>query len=288
MTDSAPPTEEEFRDSQREAWSSVAAAWRRWWRIFELGAGPLNERLVELSGARPGHRALDVATGIGEPALTAARVVGPDGRVVATDLSPEMLRFAAERARDAGLSNVEFLEFDAEQLDVEPSSFDAATSRWGFMLMRDPSAAIERVRAALRPGAKLAAAVWGPPEKAPFLATARRALERELGLPPADPDEPGPFRLGAEGALDALLEAGGFESVTHERMTVPIRFASVDEYAECTRDMSSSLRKALAKLSEERQERAWAAIREEASKYATASGELHFENLSWCVHASAP
>src|SRR5690242_4514993 len=88
-----------FKSEQREAWSDVAPGWRKQWRVFEANAQRLSDRLVELARVGPGSRVLDVATGIGEPALTAARRVGPKGRVVATDLAPGMIAIVAERAR---------------------------------------------------------------------------------------------------------------------------------------------------------------------------------------------
>ena len=104
-------------------------------------------------------RVLDVAAGYGEPALTAARKAGPGGRVVATDISAEMLGFGRERAAAAGLGNVEFVESDASSLDFPPASFDAAVSRWGIIFEPDAEAAAGRIRGFLKPGARMAIAV---------------------------------------------------------------------------------------------------------------------------------
>src|SRR5262245_11870463 len=144
----------EFKAAQRQVWGEVAAGWRKWWRIFESSAQGLNERLVDMAEVREGYRVLDVASGIGEPALTAARRVGPTGRVLATDLAQPMLAVAEERAAAMGLANVAFREMDAESLDVGPGSFEAATSRWCLMLLQDPKAAARGVRRALKPGAR--------------------------------------------------------------------------------------------------------------------------------------
>ena len=109
---------------------------------------------------------------------------------------------------------------DAHELEPEPALFDAALSRWGLMLMLDPARVLARVHAALRPGAGIAAAVWDEPEHVPFLRASRRALERVLEVPRAGSDEPGPFRLAREGALDELLApstAGNTTSSTPRR-----------------------------------------------------------------------
>jgi cyclopropane fatty-acyl-phospholipid synthase-like methyltransferase len=101
---------EQYKTQQRQGWGSVAEGWREHWAIFERGAQPLSDHMVSLAGIARGQRVLDVATGIGEPAVTAARAVGPSGLVVATDLAPQMLGIARERARALGLANITFLE----------------------------------------------------------------------------------------------------------------------------------------------------------------------------------
>lgn len=105
---------------------------------------------MELAGVRSGSRVLDIAAGYCEPALTAARRTGPEGGVVATDISAEMLAFGRQRATSAGLSNGEFIEADASGLDSPPRSFDAAVSRWGIIFEPDAEAAATRIRGFLK------------------------------------------------------------------------------------------------------------------------------------------
>src|SRR5215470_1433797 len=96
-----------FKAQQREQWSDVAQGWRKRWAAFEQGAQPLSDRMMELAHIAVGQRVLDVATGIGEPAMTAARRVGSSGSVVAIDQAPQMLALARERMQEAGIGNVE-------------------------------------------------------------------------------------------------------------------------------------------------------------------------------------
>lgn len=86
----------QFKVDQLKSWNSVAAGWKKWWKTWEKGVQTLSDKLVELAEIKPGQRVLDIATGIGEPAVTAARIVGDKGLVVATDLSPEMLAIGRE------------------------------------------------------------------------------------------------------------------------------------------------------------------------------------------------
>src|SRR5919202_4475630 len=88
----------QFKMAQREGWDSVAKGWKEWWELIEKGAQKLSQRLIELAGIKPGQRVLDIATGIGEPSITAAKVVGNSGHILATDISKQMLAIAKERA----------------------------------------------------------------------------------------------------------------------------------------------------------------------------------------------
>jgi ubiquinone/menaquinone biosynthesis C-methylase UbiE len=138
---------------------------------------------MELAHVAPGQRVLDVATGIGEPAMTAARWVGPSGVVVAIDQAPQMVAVARERMQAAGIRTVEFIEGDAETVALPLDSFDAIVCRWGLMFFHDPVGTLARLRASLVPGGWLAAAIWGPPERVPMIALPFTVLTGELGQP---------------------------------------------------------------------------------------------------------
>ncbi|MBI5568378.1 MAG: methyltransferase domain-containing protein, partial [Desulfomonile tiedjei] len=147
----------QYKAQQKQDWSHVAAGWKKWWETMEKSARPAGERLVELADIRIGQLVLDVATGIGEPAVTAARKVGPTGKVVATDQAPLMLAIARERATELGLTNLEFREVDAEALDFPEQSFDAILSRWGLMFLPNLPEALRRIHRLLKKGGRLAA-----------------------------------------------------------------------------------------------------------------------------------
>lgn len=129
-----------------EPWDRVAAGWEKWWPTIEGAAQPVSDRLIDLADVAPGQRVLDIATGIGEPALSAARRVGLAGAIVATDLSARMLAIARARATAAGLRNVELVQADAERLDFPDGSFDAILCRWGLESLSDPARALAAMR----------------------------------------------------------------------------------------------------------------------------------------------
>lgn len=267
---------------ERESWNSVAAAWRKWWPKYEAAAHSLNEHLVELAGVASGFRILDVATGVGEPALTAARKAGAQGRVVATDFSREMLQIARERALSANLSNVTFRQVDANELAFPDASFDAALSRWALMLLPDPARAAGRVRASLVRGARFAAAVWSGPDDVPVMSLPRRVLQRECGIPPADPASPGPFSLSSPSALYAVFETAGFERVKVEPYRVVFTFRSPTEYTSFLLEVSSWTRKRLMALPGSTRADVIAHIQREAESRHGRRGELVFENRGLC------
>ena len=182
----------EFRTGQRMQWNTAAGAWKKWAPLIDKAAGAVSERLVELARIGPGQRVLDVAAGYGEPALAAAKRVGPEGEVVATDIAAEMLAFGRERAAAAGLQNVRFIETDAASLDFPAGSFDAALSRWGIIFEPEPEATAARIRGFLKPGARMAIASWGPIDRVPQFAMTFAIVMKRLELPPQPPGTPGP------------------------------------------------------------------------------------------------
>ena len=179
----------------REQWSNVAQGWRSRWAAFEQGAQPLSDRMMNLAHVALGQRVLDVATGIGEPAMTAARKVGPSGSVVAIDQASQMLAVARERMQAAGIPTVEFIEGDAEAMTLPLDSFDAVVCRWGLMFFHDPVGALARFRNSLVPGGWLAVAIWGEPKLVPMISLPFSVLSRKPGRPPSLPSGPNPFAL---------------------------------------------------------------------------------------------
>lgn len=121
---------DQIKQSQRQSWDSVALGWQKWWKIFENGAQTVSDKLIDLADVKSSSKVLDIATGIGEPAITAANRVGNSGYVLATDLSPQMLSIAKERDKSRKLDHImEFREGDAETIALQPFTFDSALCR---------------------------------------------------------------------------------------------------------------------------------------------------------------
>ena len=256
--------QQEFRAGQRRDWDEAAKGWRSWSEFIDRSTAPVSQRLVAMAGVEPGQRVLDVAAGYGEPALTAARKAAPGGTVVATDISAEMLAYGRERAAEAGIDNVEFMEADASSLDFPKESFDAAVSRWGIIFEPDGEGSAQRVRNFLKPGAKMAIASWGTPEQVPMIARPMKTAIEFLGVPPPPPDTPGPLSRPTPEAIAGLLEGGGFSDVQVEEIT-----------------------KMVESQPEEVQPKAWRAIAEDIGREAADDGTLRLANRVLLAAGSA-
>jgi ubiquinone/menaquinone biosynthesis C-methylase UbiE len=273
-----------FKAEQRRQWSSVAQGWKKRWKAFEQGAQPLSNRMMELAHITTGQRILDVATGIGEPAMTAARRIGPSGRVVAIDQAPQMLAVARERMQEAGIQTVEFIEADAEAVPLPPDSFNAVVCRWGLQFFHDPVSAVRRLGGSLVPGGWLVAVVWGPPEQVPLISLPFRALASAFGEPPSPPSGPNPFALSDPASLERVLREGGFAEVQIEPCTVTFTFESVDEFLEHLAEVSAPIHMIMAATSVERQGAFWEKLAAAAAPFTGADASVRLDNV--CLVAS--
>lgn len=202
---------------------SAEEVWRRYDAIESRLSAALSERMLDLAGLQPGMRVLDLATGRGEPALRAARRVGPQGMVLGVEPSEAILEMARERAKAEHLSNLELHLGRAELLFHLPQEyFHAVTIRWGLMYMDAPIEALLNARRALLPGGILVAALWAEPERVPYFTLPRRLLERYRPLPALDPEAPGTFRYSDPERIVRDFSQAGFRIEQMEEMDIPV------------------------------------------------------------------
>lgn len=228
---------------QRERWNETAVAWHRWYKVLDHGSRACTDRMLHLAQLEAGHQVLDIATGTGEPAISAARRVAPGGRVVAIDASERMLDFARLRAAERQVNNIVFRCADAGNLadDAKPI-FDAVLSRFGLMLLPDIPTTLQRLRGVLRPGGRFVAAVWDVPQRVPMISLSARVARRFADFPNPGPTDPGAFRLSNRDEFKQLLEDAGFQDVQLEGVDVISEVAEAGDYARCQLDISSTLR----------------------------------------------
>ena len=256
-----------YKDTTRQQWEDAADAWHRWGPALEAWLGPATELMLDLAAVGEGDRVLDVAAGAGGQTLAAARRVGTDGAVLATDISPRILEFAAGEARRAGLANVGTHTVDGEELDVEPGSFDAAISRVGLIYFPDRRGALARIRTALRPGGRFATITYSTPDRNGFFSVPVGIIRRRAELPPPVPGQPGPFSLGADGVLQAELEEAGFADVVVRAVDAPVEMASSAECARFERESFGALHQMLSGLPQDERDAAWAEVEEALGQF---------------------
>jgi len=281
-----PSDPDQWKARQRQEWDTVAAGWRAWWPAFERSLQVLNDHLIALAHIEAGQRVLDIATGIGEPAVTAARRVGPGGQVVAVDQSPQMLAIARERAAALGLRNMRVLELDAEQLHLLEAPFDAALCRWGLMYLPDLVSALQRLRRLLPPGGRVAAAVWPAPSQVPMLRLPREVISQYIEVPAPPPGTPGLFSLSDAGRLEQAFTRAGFSEVRSESLQLMLELGSAADYVQFMRAISPSLNALLASQSTDQQERIWQGVEETVhERYRRADGTVGLPGETICLAA---
>ncbi len=276
---------EDYRADSRERWERAAAGWTA--RREQLAADPLpvSERLVERLDPQPGQRLLEVAAGLGDTGLLAAERVRPGGTVVITDGAEAMVEAAREHA--AGTPGVEHKAMEAEWLDADTASFDGILSRWGYMLVADPEAALREARRVLRPGGRIAFAVWDEIVRNPWIGVLQEQLVA-VGL--AEPPRlgvPGMFGLASPELVRDLLEDAGFSDVVVEPVEFAFHADDADAWWEHSLTVSISLGEALGRLSPAEHYALRDAVDAGYAAYADADGRLTLPACSLVASADA-
>ena len=263
----------QYKTTTRQQWEDAAEAWYRWSPTLESWLGTATELMLDAACVGRGARVLDVAAGAGGQSILAAKRVGAAGEVVATDISPTILTYAAKAAAEAGVTNVSILEADGERLGELPvGSFDAAISRVGLIYFPDQQAALAGIRAALRPGGRFATVTYSTPAANEFFSIPVSIIRRRAQLPAPAPGQPGPFSLGAPGVLAGLLGDAGFHDVTVRTVTAPVQMATAAECVQFERESFGALHQMLSGVPEADRPGVWTEIEEALSRFETPDG----------------
>jgi SAM-dependent methyltransferase len=261
-----------YKETTRQQWQDAAEAWNAWGVFLDAWLGPATETMLDMAGIGPGSHVLDVAAGAGQQSLTAARRVGASGRVLATDISSDILEYALENATIEGLENVETHVADGEALELPPNSFDAAISRVGLIYFPDQQKALDNILRALKPGGRFAAIVYSTPEKNGFFSKPVSIIRQRAKLPPPAPDQPGPFSLGSQGKLVGALQQAGFHNVEEKVLGAPVFLPTAADCLRFERESFGALHQMLSGLNHDAQESVWEEIGEALGEFETAEG----------------
>jgi enediyne biosynthesis protein CalE5 len=272
MTSTEQTGDDAIRSAVHGMWAGVADRWEAHADEVDERGTALTERMLDLVALEPGDEVLELACGPGGAGLAAAARVGPTGNVLLSDVAAEMVAVAAARAEQQGIANVATATLDLEQIDQPDGRFDVVLCREGLMFAVDPARAVGEIHRVLRPGGRLAAAVWASPAQNPWLGLVLDAVSEATGFPVPPPGIPGPFSLADATALEQVVTAAGFTEVAIEEVASPLRAPTFEAWWERTLALAGPLATIVAGLPGEVTETVTTQLRASVEPYTTASG----------------
>jgi ubiquinone/menaquinone biosynthesis C-methylase UbiE len=266
MTNKSSDFSETYISSER------ADVWQRAKARREETTGAATEMMLDSAKLRVGDRVLDVAAGTGDLSIMVARRVGPTGHVLATDISASMLNRAAQAAREEGITHVETCVMNAENLELDASSFDAVLCRSALMLFPDPLKALTSMQRVVKPERSVAVMVHSTSARNPYHGLPLEIVRRigNMAIPP--PGEPGMFALAGPGVLEETFRKSGLHRVSVYPVAIRRRFSSLKEAMKSMRESFAFLQDLLAKLNDADKDQAWKEIEQEMSQFERDSG----------------
>ena len=261
-----------YKQTTFEQWQSAAEAWYRWSQAIRNWLGKSTDAMIQMAGIGRGHHVLDIAAGAGEQTITAAKAVGHTGYVLATDISPNILKFARKMACDAGLYNIETRTMDGENITLADNTFDAVISRVGLIYFPDQQKALREMRRVLKPGGKISAIVYSTPDKNQFFSIPVSIIRKRANLPPPLPGQPGPFSLGGPGVIEKVYADAGFKNIHVAAIDSPVVMSSAKECVQFEKESFGALHQMMAKLTDAEKDSVWEEIEQELSKFENVKG----------------
>jgi SAM-dependent methyltransferase len=266
---------------------AIAPSWERRRAEIEELSGPVRDWLIRALAPQAGDTVLELAAGAGDTGFDAAEIIGPQGRLLCTDVSPGMLAAARHRGAERGVANVDYRVLDAQRIELDADSVDGVLCRFGYMLMPDTVTALAETRRVLRPGGRLALAVWGAPERNPMFSIIAGNLIAGGHLPaPEPPPAAGIFSMADPERTSALLAGAGFGVVRTEEVAVRIGFAGIDEYISLIADTAGPIGLSLQALEPTEHERLRANVEAACERFARADGYV-LTGVAVCAVATA-
>ena len=275
---------EEYKRAALETWSAMAPGWERWREPIEATSAPMRAWMLREAAPEEGDTVLELAAGFGDTSHAAATLVGPSGRVLCTDFSPVMVDIARRRGEKLALTNVEYRVVDAERIDLADESVDRVLCRCGYMLMPDPPAALAETRRVLRPGGRVALAVWREAERNPWISIVARMLLERGHVPPPEPGAPGMFTMARDERVRELLENAGLTLLRLEEVPVRFVYKSLDEYIVRAKDTGGNFARVWREVADVERKDMESQLADAFASYAV-DGGYEFPGVALCASA---
>lgn len=273
------------RAQSLETWGRMAPGWEERNEWLNKNAGPVNEWIVERVAPEPGQTVLDLAAGPGDLGFRAAARVGDEGRVISTDLAPEMVEVARRLGSSRGLTNLEYRQMNAEEMPLDDDSVDAVVCRWGYMLMADPARALAETRRVLRQGGALGFAVFGSPDRNPWAGVPAATLVERGDMQPPEAGRPGIFAMADPGRVRELVAGAGFGEPELEEISFEWRYADYDDLWDTNVRLAGALAEVIIALPPEEQQTVREAVMERMAPYRNQDGT--YTTPAVCIGALA-
>jgi ubiquinone/menaquinone biosynthesis C-methylase UbiE len=240
---------QQIREQQKQSWNKFSPGWKKWDTFNMAFLRPMGEAIVRSLDIHDTDNVLDIAAGTGEPGITIAELT-PNGMVTGTDLADDMLATARENAVLKGLKNYETLVADVCELPFSEESFDAISCRMGFMFFPDMQLAADEMYRVLKPGGRIATAVWSSPAKNNWITTIMSVIGRHIQLPAPMPASPGMFRCAAPGLIADIFRKAGFKNIKESEVAGKVDYQSFDRYWNIMLDVGAPIVAAFSGASE--------------------------------------
>jgi ubiquinone/menaquinone biosynthesis C-methylase UbiE len=240
---------QEISDQQRQTWDKFSSGWNKWDDLVLNWIAPVGEQIIQGVQLKDTMQVLDIAAGTGEPGLTAASRI-PKGKVVITDLSDQMLGYAAEKAKQRGIGNIETRQCDVSAMPFPDGSFDAVMCRFGFMFFPDIQIALAEMVRVAKPGARICTAIWGPPEKNPWATTIMATIAANVDMPSPPLGAPGLFRCAAPEVMDSAYQQAGLSNIVQTDISGVLEFDEPEQYWNFMTDIAAPVVAGLSKADE--------------------------------------
>ena len=248
------PHLEQIREQQKQSWNKFSGGWKKWDELVMDFLKPMGDEIIRFINPQNNDIILDVASGTGEPGLTIALKLS-GGKVILTDLADDMLKIARENAATRGIKNIETVVCDVCELPFGDNTFDAISCRFGFMFFPDMQLAAKEMVRVLKPGGKIATAVWNIPEKNFWVTATMGTINRNMELLPPPPGSPGMFRCAKDGFIADLFSQAGLKNISQVEVAGKLNCKTVDAYWGMQTEVAAPIVAALNTASDEMKEK---------------------------------
>jgi ubiquinone/menaquinone biosynthesis C-methylase UbiE len=245
---------EEIREQQKASWNAFSIGWQKWDCLLMGFSKPMGNEIIRMLNPKDAEIVLDVASGTGEPGLSIAKKLS-GGKVVISDLSKNMIQIAQGKATRSGIENIETAVCDVCELPFPDNTFDAISCRFGFMFFPDMLLAAKEMMRVLKPGGRVATAVWNIPEKNFWVTAFSSVIGRNMQLPSPPPGAPGMFRCAESGLIQNLFQQAGFKNTSETEVNGKLKCGTTDVYWNLMTEVAAPVVAALSKAEDATKEK---------------------------------